>query len=83
MALVKVDPDGAMVEFHEALRLNPNLAEAHAGLGVTLGKKHDWDGAVAELREALRLNPNNETAHLGLGVALEQWANDQMMSTNS
>ena len=54
----KGDLDGAIAEYREALRLNPNDDEAHFNLGVALGKKGDWDGAIAEYREALRLNPN-------------------------
>jgi len=52
--------------------LNPNNGLAHAGLGVTLGQKHDWDGEISEEREALRLNPNNDAAHAGLAFALEK-----------
>jgi tetratricopeptide (TPR) repeat protein len=68
----KGDVDGAIVEFRQALQLNPNNDSAHVLLGSALGNKHNWDGMVAEEREALRLNPNNAWAHSFLGIALGQ-----------
>lgn len=46
-----------MAEAREALRLDPNYAEAHGNLGNALYNKGDWDGALAEYREVLRVNP--------------------------
>ena len=66
----KGDWDGAIAEYREALRLNPDNDIAHANLGAALGNKGDWDGAIAEYREALRLNPNNDGAHANLGWML-------------
>ena len=58
--------DGAVAEYREALRLNPNNAAAHNNLGAALGEKGDWDGAIAEIsfigdimRKALRGAPAN------------------------
>lgn len=53
----KGDWDGAIAEYREALRLNPNYDTVHNNLGIALGHKGDTDGAIAEYREALRLNP--------------------------
>ena len=47
-----------------ALALDPNLAEAHASLGlVRFQYDRDWAGAEASLRKALELNPNYPPAH--------------------
>ncbi len=62
----------AETEYRAALQLDPQNADLHVSLGITLGHKGDWDGQIAEEREALRLNPNNDRAHLNLGVALSQ-----------
>ena len=35
----KGDLDGAIAEYREALRLNPNNDEAHVNLGVALGQQ--------------------------------------------
>src|SRR5437763_6366418 len=53
---------------HMALLLDPNLAEAHASLGL-LNALADFDFATAvrELEEAIRLHPRYATAHEWLG----------------
>jgi tetratricopeptide (TPR) repeat protein len=66
----KGDLDGAIAELKEAIRLKPNLAEAHTCLGKTLAEKGDLDGAVAACQKAIRLKPNLAEAHNNLGVAL-------------
>jgi tetratricopeptide (TPR) repeat protein len=70
------DPDGAIAEYREAIRLRPDYAVAHLELGHALVGKDDLDGAIAECREAVRLKPNYEQAHYVLGNALgkkENW----------
>ncbi|MBI3418085.1 MAG: protein kinase [Verrucomicrobia bacterium] len=48
----------------QALRLNPNLSEAHASMGyIKLHFEWDWRGAEAEFKRAIALNPKNATAH--------------------
>ena len=59
-----------MAHYAEALRLNPNLAEAHNNLGVALAKQGKMDQAEAHYAEALRLNPDYAEAHNNLGMAL-------------
>ena len=41
--------DAAIAEFKEAIRLKPDLAEAHYDLGIALREKGQADGASAEL----------------------------------
>ncbi len=55
-------PSEALTAFQEAVRLNPNSAEAHFGVGKTelaLGRSND---ALVELQETLRLSPGNVQA---------------------
>jgi protein O-mannosyl-transferase len=68
--LVDKSIDEAVAHFREAVRLNPDLLEAHNNLcqaAQTLGHP---DEAMSECSAALRLNPNTPTAHNGLGLAL-------------
>jgi len=55
-------PSEALAAFQEAIRLNPNSAEAHLHLGkMELGLSH-VNEAIADLHEALRLDPGNTQA---------------------
>jgi adenylate cyclase len=48
----------------KALAIDPNLAEAHASLGlVKFYYDWDWAGAEAEFKKALELNPGYPQAH--------------------
>src|SRR5438445_1387279 len=48
----------------KALRLDPNLAEAHAALGkVLFFSEIDLAGAMREYKRAIELEPNDATAH--------------------
>jgi len=52
----------------KALRLDPNLAEAHAALGkVLFFSEIDLTGAMREYKRAIELQPNDATAHHWLG----------------
>ena len=56
----------------EALRLDDNLAEAHAALGaVKIFYDWDWPGAEQELKRALERDPNNVDAHGLYGYCLQ------------
>jgi tetratricopeptide (TPR) repeat protein len=60
--------DDAVTEARQAaataIRLNGNLAPAHAALGyVKMIHDWDWNGAEVEFREAVRLDPSLPEAH--------------------
>jgi TolB-like protein/DNA-binding winged helix-turn-helix (wHTH) protein/Flp pilus assembly protein TadD len=61
----------------EALRSNPNLAEAHATAAYTRWLLDwDWKGAEAEYRQAISLDPGNARIRLQLGHVLSQMGRD-------
>jgi tetratricopeptide (TPR) repeat protein len=64
----KGDLEGAIREYHEALRLNPQLASAHNNLGMALHNKHEVLGALWEYSQALRLNPELAVARNNRGL---------------
>jgi len=62
--------DRAIAAGRAALRLRPDDARAHNGLGLALVHKGLLDEAIAELHAALRLRPDFTGAHFNLGNAL-------------
>ena len=56
----KDDWDGAIREEREALRLDPNAASAHFGLGLGLEHKGDLRGALDQYNAAQNLDPQNK-----------------------
>jgi len=55
----------------EALRLDPNLAEAHATLGaISANHDFDWSRAEDEYRRAIAINPSYATARQWYGGLL-------------
>jgi DNA-binding winged helix-turn-helix (wHTH) protein/TolB-like protein/Tfp pilus assembly protein PilF len=60
--------DVVRVALDRALSLDPELAGAHATLGlVAMNMDHDWIRAEAEYRRAIQLNPNLASAHQWYG----------------
>ncbi len=62
--------DEAIVEFEEALRLDPTSLEARLGLGCAHLGANRRDEAIRHYREALRLRPNSAVGHYKLAIAL-------------
>ena len=58
--------------FRDAVRLAPQMAEAHLDLGLVLGREGKTDEAIASLKKALELNPDAMSAHMFLGIFLYQ-----------
>ena len=56
-ALGKKDPDGAIAACTEAIRVDPDRAEAYSLRGGAWATKDQMDRAVADLTEAIRLDP--------------------------
>jgi tetratricopeptide (TPR) repeat protein len=62
------DAGRAIGAFESALRLRPDSAAAHYGLGVALRLWGDLEGAEKNLRAALALKPKYAEAHFVLGL---------------
>jgi len=55
-------------EFHEVLRLDPKLPQAHANLGTIAYQQGRYEQAIQSFSEALRLNPSLGDAQALLGL---------------
>jgi tetratricopeptide (TPR) repeat protein len=66
------DSAGAAVSLREAVRLQPEWAEARLGLGIALLGNKQPDEALAELYEAVRLDSRNGGAYLILAMTLDE-----------
>ena len=60
----------ALPHYDEALRLNPDYAEAHAGKADCLAGMGRHAGALPHYDEALRLNPDYDEARMAKGGCL-------------
>ncbi|MCX6915365.1 MAG: tetratricopeptide repeat protein, partial [Verrucomicrobia bacterium] len=60
----------AIDQFQQALRFEPDDAEAHNNLGGLLAKQSQMDEAIRQFQEATRLEPDHPHAHYNLGNAL-------------
>ncbi len=64
--------EDAMVQFQEALQINPDYAPAHNNLGNVLIQKGKMDEAMVHFQRALDLKPDYAEAHNNLGNVLLQ-----------
>jgi len=64
----------AIEQYTAALKLDPQLAQAHNNLGILLLQRNRLPEGTAELRASLRLNPTNAESQFNLALALNQQA---------
>ena len=64
--------DEAIARYTQALKADPNLAEAYLGLGYCLVNLKKYEEAISPLRTAERLMPQNPEVHHSLATALQR-----------
>jgi lipoprotein NlpI len=62
------DTAGALVDYTNVIRLNPQNDKAYNNCGGLLKKKGDFDGAFSDFNAAIRLNPSSQEAYANRGV---------------
>jgi tetratricopeptide (TPR) repeat protein len=62
------DLEAALVDFTEAIRLDPRSAQAYNNRGLTHYRRGDLDGAAADYTAALRIDPAMAEAYYNRGV---------------
>jgi lipoprotein NlpI len=77
----KGDPDRAITDCNEAIRLDPKLANAYLNRGKAYSDKDDFDRAIADYDQAIKLNPKSSTAYNNLCDAyLDKGDNDRAIT---
>ena len=61
--------DRAIVDYNEAIRLDPKFAQAYSSRGLAYYQKGDLDRAIADYGEAIRLDPKYAYAYNNRGNA--------------
>lgn len=64
------DLPAAILEFREALRLQPDFIQARSSLGLAFYLMGDVDSAIEEYRSVLRRQPDLAPVHVNLATAL-------------
>jgi tetratricopeptide (TPR) repeat protein len=64
----KGDNQGAIIAYNEAIRLNPNLAEAYNNRGNVRKDLGDKQGAIDDYTLAIKFNPNLAKAYYNRGI---------------
>jgi tetratricopeptide (TPR) repeat protein len=71
IALVQLGKfDEAIEHYREALRLKPELPDAHHNIGIALIRTGKLDEAASHFREALKLKPGLSQSHINWGIIL-------------
>ena len=66
------ESDSAIAHLEDAIKINPNYADAYYELGYIMGqKKGDIEVAISQLQKAIHLNPNEAGYRSMLGSFLE------------
>lgn len=63
------DWDAAILEYTQAIRLNPNYDLAYRNRGLAYVGKGDYDRAIMDYTQAIRINPNYIAAYNSRGIA--------------
>jgi tetratricopeptide (TPR) repeat protein len=65
-------------EFEEILRLDPENADAHRGLGYALFQEHDFDDAIPHLEKAAQKSPEDWLIHYYWAELMAQKQDDSL-----
>ena len=68
----KGDNQGAIIAYNEAIRLNPNLAEAYNNRGIVRKELGDKPGAIDDYNQAIKFNPNLALAYYNRGIVRKE-----------
>jgi lipoprotein NlpI len=77
----KGDPDRAITDCNDAVRLDPKLANAYLNRGKAYSDKGDFDRAIGDYNQAIELNPKSSMGYNNLCDAyLDKGDNDRAIT---
>jgi tetratricopeptide (TPR) repeat protein len=77
----KGDPDRAITDCNDAIRLNPKLANAYLNRGKAYSDKGNFDRAIGDYKQAIELNPKSSMGYNNLCDAyLDKGDNDRAIT---
>ncbi|MFY9558357.1 MAG: tetratricopeptide repeat protein [Blastocatellia bacterium] len=68
----KGDSIGAEAHYREAIRLDPDYAEAHYSYAILLADRGDINAAISESKKAIDIEKNYAEAHFNLALLLRK-----------
>ena len=77
------DGEGAIFDYNEAIRINPNYYEAYNNRGLSKYYSGDHpEGAISDYNEAIRINPNYVRAYARRGLAFQRLQKNEQANSN-
>ncbi|MFN7412359.1 MAG: tetratricopeptide repeat-containing serine protease family protein [Dolichospermum sp.] len=71
------DKQGAIDNYNQAIKINPNLAQAYNNRGLTKYELGDKQGAIDDYNQAIKINPNYAQAYTNRGNAKSELGDKQ------
>ena len=65
------DYEEAIDDYTNALKINPQFADAYFHRGILKGRLGDAKGAISDADKAIKINPQNAMAYASRGIAEE------------